>query len=308
MQRTNQIHSSFKSVMRRRQCQAAMLGLLAIARAVEAQSVLTPPPAFSVSPPALQQFQAEEQGVIKSPEQVSALALQTLFGPWGPVTLRPHVFYRFSYADGIESSPGDHQVTIIHELSPGMLFVIGQHWTLDYSPTLRFFSNNQFHNSLDHSLNLSGWMSYEDWVFSLSQGYSRSSAPLVETGAQTDQESYFTGINASYRFNSKLSVDLAISQSFVLAQQFDSSRSWSTTEYLNYQLWPRLNVAIGMVFSYTDVDFGPDMTSEQLQGRISWRATDKTSFECHAGAEDRQFLSGGAPDLINPVFGLSIQY
>src|SRR5438046_1861652 len=129
MRGTHQICACFKSITPHWQRHGTLLGLIAVAHVADAQSVLMPPPAFAVSPPALQQFQAEEQGVIKSSAEVAALGFRTLLGQWGPVTLHPHAYYRFSYADGIESSPGDHQATIIHELAPGMLFVIGQHWS-----------------------------------------------------------------------------------------------------------------------------------------------------------------------------------
>jgi hypothetical protein len=59
---------------------------------------------------------------------------------------------------------------------------------------------------------------------------------------------------------------------------------------------------------YDNEDASPDMTFEQLQRRVNWRATDKISFQLHDGVEDRQFLSGGAAHLINPVFGDSVQY
>src|SRR5208282_4554147 len=52
----------------------------------------------------------------------------------------------------------------------------------------------------------------------------------------------------------------------------------------------------------------PDMTFQQFQGRVNWRATDKISFQLHGGVEVRQFLSGGASPLVNPVFDASIQY
>ena len=53
----------------------------------------------------------------------------------------------------------------------------------------------------------------------------------------------------------------------------------------------------------------PDMTFEQFQGRVNWRATDKISFQLHGGVEVRQFLSGGAsaPSSI-PIFDATIQY
>jgi hypothetical protein len=69
-----------------------------------------------------------------------------------------------------------------------------------------------------------------------------------------------------------------------------------------------LNAAVGVGGGYDNEDASPDMTFEQLQGRVNWRATDKISFQLHGGVEDRQFLSGGAGDLINPVFDATIQY
>jgi hypothetical protein len=108
--------------------------------------------------------------------------------------------------------------------------------------------------------------------------------------------------------NSKMSLDLAANQNFVSADQFLSYDEWSTLDWLNYQFWPRLTAAVGVGGGYDNEDTSPDMTFEQLQGRVNWRATDKISFQLHGGVEVRQFLSGGAGDLINPVFGASVQY
>src|SRR6185312_1384211 len=85
-------------------------------------------------------------------------------------------------------------------------------------------------------------------------------------------------------------------------------REWSTLDWINYQFEPRLDIALGAGLNYVNEDSGSDMTSEQLQGRIRWRAMDRISLQLHAGLEDRQFLSGGIPDLVNPVFGASVEY
>jgi hypothetical protein len=108
--------------------------------------------------------------------------------------------------------------------------------------------------------------------------------------------------------NREMSLDLAVNQNFVSADQFSSYEEWSTLDWLNYQFWPRLDAAVGVGGGYDNVDASPDMSFEQLQGRVNWRATDKISFQLHGGVEDRQFLSGGAASLINPVFGAAIQY
>ena len=210
-------------------------------------------------------------------------------------------------SDGLLSAPGEPSSSIINQFSPGMLFTIGSHWTLDYTPTWQWYANNSFNDTLSHSVALSGWTAYEDWTFGLSQTYSRSSGSLAQTGTQTAQESFGTALNSSYRFNSKVSADLSLSQSFQSAEQFQGSRQWSTMDYLNYQFWPRFNAGLGVGAGYVDVDVGANTASEQFQGRIAWRATDKTSLVFHGGFEYQQFQSGGASALLNPVFGLSLQ-
>ena len=135
-----------------------------------------------------------------------------------------------------------------------------------------------------------------------------TSDPLVETATQTSQATYTTAFNASCQINSKMTTDLGISQNIISADQFNSSREWATLDWLNYEFWPRLNAGVGAGFGYVNMETGPDMTYEQLQSRVNWRATDKISFQINAGGEDRQFLSGTNGDLLNFVFGAAIQY
>jgi len=287
---------------------ATALCLLAVARATEAQSVLTPPPPFSITPPAVLQLQTEKAGAIPSEETGFGIPLGASLLQWGPVNLRPHLLYRVLYAAGIPAAGTNDVNTVIQSISPGMLFTLGSHWSLDYTPTLTFYSNKQFRDTLDHSVILTGGTAYEDWVFGLLQSYVSSSAPLVQTGTQTDTEIYATALTASYRFNSKLSMDLALNQTIENAPLFTSYREWSTSDYLNYQFWPRFDAGIGAGFGYVAVEAGSDMTYEQYQGRIDWRLADKLSLQLHGGVEDRQFLSGNTGDLINPVFGLAVLY
>lgn len=289
-------------------------GFLALVATMKAQEVLVPPPPTVTTPEAMQQTNEMQ---VFNPAEIGGASFPTerLFSI-GPVTLHPHPLYRVLYGDGIQSSPGQQHTTVTHELSPGILLDIGSHLTVDYTPTLRWYSSSAFRDGVDHSASLNWGTAFEDWTFSASQTYSRSSTPLVETGAQTDQENYSTALNASYRFNSKISVDLGANQAFQfinsstnIAQATENSLDWSTMDWLNYQFWPRLDVGIGAGFGYVNVENSPDERYEQLQARVNWRATDKVSFQVHAGGEDRQFLIGGsAPSVLNPIFGATVQY
>ena len=284
---------------------ALVLGLAVWDRNARAQYVLAPTPqAPDQTPPAVQQVNAMD--VFANPEvQAEAEPFK-----WKDLTLRPHAFYQFLYADGLRYGTNQTQVanTLIQTISPGALLELGTHWTLDYSPEWTVYSQTNFSNTFNQAAKLTGGFAYEDWIFSLVQGYTDASAPSVETAAQTRQQNYSTAVEGLYTINTKVSLDLGLNQSFVSADQFSSYREWSTMDWLNYQFRPRLNVALGLGAGYDNEDTGPDMTFQRVQGRVNWRATDKLSFQVHGGVEVREFMSGGAGNLVNPLFDATIQY
>jgi hypothetical protein len=297
-----------------RRCGVAVLCLFLPICPVLAQDVLTSPPQTPATPAAVQEHQNDNpMQVFAPPETAVSLPLQ-----WGPVVLHPHLDYQFLYGNGIQSSPGQQQNSIVQQVSPGVLFNLGDHWTLDYTPTLYFYSSSSFQNTVDQSVQLSWGTAYGDWFFSGSQSYASSSDPNVETAAQTDREIYSTALNASYQFNDKISLDMALNQNFNYVgngasstnylQNLVNSKAWSTMDWLNYQFWPRFNAGLGAGFGYTIQDGSPDSIYEQYQGRVNWRATDKVSFQLSGGVQDQQYLSGGASDLVTPIFGATIQY
>ena len=256
---------------------------------------------------------ARAQNVIAPPAgnsgQTAGLpSLQQLFN-WGPVSLRPlQANYSFTRSTGVQFQPGQAADTIIQTFSMGFPFSIGNHWTLNYTPSLTFYSNERFKNTLDHSVSLNGQTAYQNWSFGLSQSYIRSSAPLIETGAQTDLESFSTGLSAGYLINSKASLDFSLSQNLRLADRFNSSRDWAMSDGFNYQFWPKFSAGVSIGAGYTDVNQGSDMTYEQLNGRLSWQATDKLSASVSVGGEVRQFLDTDARPLSNPTFGVTVAY
>ena len=292
---------------------ATLPGFVMFVSMAKAQEVITPPPQVPVIPEAMQT--PNDMQVFNPAEKGGGFPPASQLFSAGPVTLRPHLAYQVSYGTGIQSSPGQPRATITHQLQPGILFDIGTHWALDYTPTLMFYSDPHFQNNIGQQATLTWGTTYEDWTLGLSQNYSQSSTPLVETGAQTDTETYGTALTGSYRFNTKISVDLSVNQNFQfvnqstnITQALSNSREWSTMDWLNYEFWPRLNGAIGAGGGYVNVENSPNQTYQQLQARVNWRATDKLSFQLHGGGEDRQFQASGTPDLLNPIFGAAIQY
>jgi hypothetical protein len=287
--------------------EVVLLGLLALSRKTQAQSVITSTPETPETPPALQPFATSDMDVFvpagAAPGQELAQPFRYKF-----LTLRPHVDYQFLYGDGILVATNQPENTVIQTIAPGFGLDVGQHWTVDYTPSWTLYSNNHFQNTFNQVAKLIGGTVYGNWVLGLTQGYVVSDTPQAETATQTKQTTYATAINGTYTINSKMSLDLAVNQDFVSADQFQSYREWSTMDWLNYHFWVRFDMALGVGVGYDDVDASPDMLFEQYQGRIKWRATDKISFQINGGVEDRQFYGGASGDLLNPVFGGGIQY
>jgi hypothetical protein len=290
----------------RRLIRVALANLFAFSISAGAQQVVAPPPAVSVTPPAVleappseMQVFSEENPIASFPEEAQPLQL-------GPVTLRPHVFYQFLYGTGIQSSPGQEHDSIIQSFVPGMLLVLNPHWTLDYTPNFTFYSDKSFQNSVGQSVALNGSASYEAWTFGLSQSYNYSKSPEAQTGTQTSQSDYLTALTASCPLNSKMSVDFGLNQDLSFPSGFQTSKTWSTLDWLNYEFWPRLTAGVGAGLGY--VNASPNMVFEQLQARVGWRATDKISFQVSGGAEFTQVTDDSSDALANPIMGVSIQY
>jgi len=296
-------------------CGCAGLGSLALVEAAWAQNA----PGQTASDlsetnqaPQLPQTRLLDTAIL-APAPVAAGAAQPVL-QLGPVVFRPHMFYRFLYAEGLPAAASEKVNTSINELDPGIGLELGKHWHLDYTPVLRYYSSSLMQNETDQSVVLVGRTAYENWTFGLSQSYASISQPLLETGEQTSQETYSTALSASYAFNAKTSLEMAINQDFRFvgggssSEQLVDTRIWSTMEWLNYQFWPRFNLALGGGGGYVDLSAGSPSSFEQVQGRLTWRVAGKLSLAVSAGYEEWQFLEVNSSDLVSPLFAVSINY
>jgi hypothetical protein len=230
------------------------------------------------------------------------------FLQWGNITARPHVSAGIVYGTQLQTQGGTKTDSLVEQFSAGSLFQLGSKWTVDYTAALSFFSARNLKDSLGQNVSLSGATAYGDWTFGLAQSYSTSSQPLIETGRQTDTEQFQTSLSAGYHFNSKWMLDLGVSQSIRSADQFTSSRSWSTMDWLNYQIAPRISVGAGLGGGYEDVNRGSDMTYEQFQARLNMRIAQKLNVALNGGGEVRQIIGSGGDPLVNPIYGASMVY
>ena len=175
---------------------------------------------------------------------------------FGSFTLKPHFLYRFLYGDGIQAIPGHESTTAVSSIAPGLFLSAGTHWALDYTPTWDLYSNHIFHNTVDEAAMLSGSYAASDWSVQFTQSYLYSSLPLIETGRQTTEETYTTGLDISFRLSRQILSETIFNQSLRYAITFPDSKQWSVLEWLHYQFGSQLDAAVGGNVGYIDMSQG----------------------------------------------------
>lgn len=233
---------------------------------------------------------------------------------WGKLSLHPHAAYAVSYAEGLNGRLGQEADSWIHEFMPGMMVRLGDRWSLDYTPILRWYSNDDFTDGVDHRVSFRGGAEYRDWQFSVAQGFARTRDPLIETGRETEQDTYSTTIRAARPLNSSLSIDLGVGQDLRFirgdseGEALSDTKTWSTMNWLDYQYIERLSFGVGAGFAYDSVETGSDMTSEQVQARTRWAPGSKLSLTASAGVDIRQFVDSDEADSVSPIFSVGAGY
>jgi hypothetical protein len=227
---------------------------------------------------------------------------------WGPFDFHPYVGYSFMSETGIGSQPGQHTGSTVNTVSEGLSVNMGSHWNLNYGASTAFYSGSDYTDTTSQFVSLHGSTAYKDWTFGLSQDYSFSSTPLVETGTQTEQEAYVTVLNASHQLSDKLSFYIGANQTFRFTTEFDNVEEWSGSSGLNYQIVPQLSVGLSANGGYDGVSQGTSIEFEQLQGVISFHPGPKLSLNLSGGAEEQQFVGANTPGLLTPTFSASAGY
>jgi len=227
---------------------------------------------------------------------------------YGPIDLHAHVIYSFSDATELQSGPGSRTSTVVNSVAPGLTLNLGSQWAAGYTRIYSFYSGAGYHNTTGDYAFLSGTASNADWQLTLAQTYSSLSLPLVETGAQTEEEAYVTALSVTHPLSEKWSVTLAGNQTFRFADPYTDIRAWTGSADVNYVVNSMLRAGLSFSGGYDAINQGTDITFESLQGTLVFHPGAKTLLAVSGGGERQQFSTAGMPSLLTPVFSADLQY
>lgn len=251
---------------------------------------------------------------------------------WGSTHVHLRASYQVLYSTGINNQPGQSSDTFTHTITPELTVIAGPHVTLVYAPSYRIFSDRQFHDTLDHYLNLSASARLGSWTFGTSHALTITDEPEIQTARQTSETSYFAGANASYQASDKLSFVTSGSANFLWTDtgnnnssrtnspipigpppgfnftNLNDSATYSGSESINYSFDERISVGGVVTVGYTEQSGGFNSMNEIYTGLAEWRPGSKLKLSVSGGFEDQQFLNTDAKDLLSPIFSASAAY
>ena len=244
---------------------------------------------------------------------------------WGALHLRARAAYQFLYSTGIQSAPGKTTDTYTHTISPGLRFDLGPHVSLDYSAAIRFFSQRDFHDTVDHSASLTASFGYGDWGFGMAQSFTASDEPMVQTGSQTDEKTYSAGVSAVYHVNDKVSIGtgLGVALTFLgggetnvfvghgtnaFASPLSDSQGYSGSERISYEFNDKVSGGVGATVSYAEQSGGFRSVDETFDGNLAWHPGKKLSASASAGFEHQHFLGADSSDSWSPIYSANVAY
>ena len=227
---------------------------------------------------------------------------------FGSVVLHPNVSYYFSSSDGLQSAPGKQAKTELQTATAGLLADLGKRWSSSYAATWSHYSSSAFHDAVDHSASLSGSDTFGDWSVSLAVSYGSSSAPLAETGRQTNSDAFSASVSGSRHFSPNLSFNIGAGRSFRLADQFNTGRDISLNARVQYLFSQQVDASLGTSAAFITKGNDPNQIALHPSAEVGWRPSSKISMSASVGAERNQFQGPSGKSFDSPTYGLSISY
>lgn len=220
----------------------------------------------------------------------------------------PSLRYGYQYGDGIPSSPGRQVKTSVHRLSASMAIRLAERFIFTYSPSRVWYSSDVLEDSTDHYVDLSASGMTGDWRIGFRQIYSDTASPLLETGRQTRQKLWGTDASVGIPIGPRTNLEIGLGQNLRSTQDFTNINTWSGSVWLLRRLGSKLNAGLGVSSSFSSINPGRDLFSQQMSGRVDWKPGSKLSLGFSGGVGVSRFRDSERGSIVNPIFSGNARY
>ena len=176
-----------------------------------------------------------------------------------------------------------------------------------YVPSVTLFADHSSENSFDHDVTLAGQYEWKRLTIGLKARFQTMNLPDVDLGERVERHLFTGALTSKYDYSAKTSFEL----NFFNYLRDYAGNHVDTAEYrgqawVNYQVRPKITLAVGFTYGQVEISRGPGQNYEQALARMRYRATEKVRFDLTGGVEFRHIQ--GLTDETNGIFSLGVSY
>jgi hypothetical protein len=286
--------------MGRLACLAAVIGMLADG-GLRAQEVILPAEATPPADVAAEMVMDEPRfGLVR----------------WGPFHIIPRARGSAYYDSNVLNRAVDKESDFVVAISPGVTALaqdvadgVGKVLSLDYSPTVLFYTQGSRGDEVTHHGHLRGSLLFPKLSLGLSQRFLFISDPDVDVSTRAKRQVYRTALTSRYAIGEKTSMEVNLSLDLTDYQEDTLLDSWQVANqnWFNYVYSPKLTLGAGFTFGYLEIEEVPNQTFEQIFLRAIYAVAEKVTVSLTGGGELRQYR-GGVGDRVSPVWIATAEY
>lgn len=229
--------------------------------------------------------------------------------------IRPIVATGVTYDDNIFISNTDRQGDLIYNINLGFALEVGDYRNmesnfllLEYLAEGFFFNRYASQNSFDQQASLLAQYRFNQLAVQIESRYQYLNGAEREVGAFTTRSLYFNALRLLYDYSEKTDIDLELTQSTNDYPSNLSSSDYQAALGFDYALFPKTRAGLQAIAGLQRTQDSPDMWYQTLNARVNYGVTGKVAVNASGGIQFNQYVSGGEPMRILPVFSLGAQY
>lgn len=229
--------------------------------------------------------------------------------------IRPIIAAGVTYDDNIFITNTNRVGDMIYNIDAGFSFDLGDYRNrsenflmLQYLASGIFFGKYTSQNSFDQQGSFLGQYRFEHLSVQLDSTYQYLNGAQRQVGAFTTRTLFNNKLRFLYPYSSKTDLDFELRQNANYYPQNLSSFFYEASSGFNYELFPKTKIGLEGILGFADVQDSPDMWYQTLNTRASYLLTGKVAVKSSLGLQFNQYVSGGEPMRIIPVFSVGADY
>ncbi|MDB6053973.1 MAG: hypothetical protein JWN25_1496 [Verrucomicrobiales bacterium] len=177
---------------------------------------------------------------------------------------------------------------------------------LTYTPSIERYLSQSSLDRMNQGVNFAALLPMPRLRLGITQSFTDNSSPVVDVQRRVNTQTYGTMLSSSYILSEKTSFEVNGNYNLSQNEGLVSTEEYLNQNWLNYVVTPKVSASLGLGLGLNKTDQGDDQRLMNLLLRSSYRLAEKVNVSISAGAEVRDYKTGGM--AVDPVFSASARY